>query len=64
MTPEEIEQTLNSVSSSEDVCGTLHELLDIMAQNPELFAAQITRACGMLTEMNCEPHSLCSGGQS
>ena len=64
MTPEEIDAALNSVSSSENICGTLRELLDIMAQNPELYAIQIARACGYLHDMNCPPHTLCNGGES
>lgn len=59
MTPAEIDQRLDALFTQADICGTLRELLDIMAQNPELYATQITRACGYLHEMNCQPHSLC-----
>ncbi len=59
MTPAQIDQILDTIYAQADICGTLRELLDIMAQNPELYAAQIARACGYLKDMDCPPHSLC-----
>jgi len=63
-TPEDADHILDTINSYADVCATLHELLDIIGQNPQLFQAQIDRACGMIVQMNCQPHSACSGGES
>lgn len=59
MTPAQIDQILNTIYAEADICGTLRELLDIMAENPTLFATQIARACGYLHEMECPAHPLC-----
>ena len=63
-TPEDADHILDTINSSADICATLHELLDIIGQNPQLFADQIARACAMNAEMNCQPHTACSGGES
>lgn len=57
--PEEAEEVLDQITSYTNPCTTLHELLDLMGQNRDLYKVQIARACALIPQLGCEPHSVC-----
>lgn len=63
MTPNEADAKLDMVEAGTvaDPCKWLKDLLDIMAEEPETFEAQIARACNLLVFYGCPSHPACGG---